>query len=185
LAQVPNDDVNRAMAAFAASEIPYRTFASPVTPPAQAQHESNDATPGEALAAASSRTDAFPLLTAALPEVTQFPMPHPFVPRTTVLAEPPTPPSSRESEPSPKPETRSPAPKQIDILAVRSSAAFNVPASKTPVANKLKLHITAPNASADRTTSLAAVFQTLQVTTPVRPDRTGPHSPLQNILKRL
>jgi hypothetical protein len=184
LAQDSNDDVDRAMATFTASGIPYRTFAGAVAAPAQAEHESNDATSTVSLAA-STRTDAFPLLTAALPEVTQFPMPHQFVARNTAPAPPPTP-APRESEPSPNPETRPPALNQIDSSAVRRSpAVFNVPVRQTHEPRKLKPNITAPNASADRTTPLASVFHTLQVANPARQDRTAPHSQLQTILKRL
>jgi hypothetical protein len=172
------------MATFAASGIPYRTFAATLTAPVQAEHEINNAGPTEPLAQAS-RANAFPLLMAALPEVTQFPMPHPFVALDIAPAARTTP-SPRAKEPSPNTGTTPPAPKQNDTLSeAQPLAVFRLPASKKAVTHKLNRHTSVPNGGGDRTTPLAAVFRTLQVESPARQDRSVPHSQLQNILRRL
>jgi hypothetical protein len=172
------------MATFAASTLPYRTFAATLSAPAQAEHEINNAGPTEPLAEAR-RVNAFPLLIASLPEVTQFTMPHPFVAQDIAPAARTTP-SPGAKEPSPNTKTTPPAPKQIDTISeAQPLAVFRLPASKTVVTHKLNPHTAVPNGSSDRTTPLAAVFRTLQVESPARQDRMVPPSQLQNILRRL
>jgi hypothetical protein len=184
LVQDSDDDVHRAMATFTASGIPYRTFAAPLIAPALAKQDINDATLIEPSIEAR-RVDAFPLLTAALPEVTQFPIPHPFVARDTARAAPPTP-SNGTWEASLNTGMRPPAPKQLDTLSdARTPGVFSLPASKSPLTHKRNPYSAGPNGTGDRTTPLAAVFRILQLESPTRQDRTASHSQLQNVLRRL
>jgi hypothetical protein len=175
------------MAAFAASPMPYRNFAATAIPPARADQAINHAAAAKPLVEARPAA-AFPLLIAALPEVIQFPMPHPPAVEDTAPAKPLTPaPKSKEALPSlgMRASEMSPAPRQIETLEVLSPAAISLPVSQASVVRKPKPHTAAPPQGNNGPTPLAAMFHILQAGSPPRQERTAPQSKLQNMFRRL
>jgi hypothetical protein len=174
------------MAAFAASPMPYRTFGAGPVAPARAEPAINRIAAAKPLDEAG-RAAAFPLLVAALPEVTQFPMPDPPPAEVTAPAKPLAPvPRSHEAPPTfgtSAPEM-SPITKQTDTLELPSRAAFNVPVSQASVIRKPKQHTVSPPANSGQT-PLAAMFHILQAASPPLQERTALQSELRNMFGRL
>jgi hypothetical protein len=174
------------MAAFAASPMPYRAFGTGAVAPAPAERSINRIAAAEPLNDAGQAA-AFPLLVAALPEVTQFSMPHPPPVEVTESAKPLAPgPKSQEA-----PQTlgmsapeMSVIAQQTDTFELPSRPAFNVPVSQASVRRKPKQHTVSPPVNSVQT-PLATMFHILQAASPPRQERTALQSELQSMFRRL
>jgi len=187
----PNSDVDRAMATFTATPMPYHSFAN--TPAAPV-----------GLDQAALPSGDFPLLVAALPEVTEFPMPH-SADRTIGREHP----GNRPAATPMQTETKGPAAHQPAMapasfkvqtfaaiptpeqagLATRPTVPLAVntrfPQSMAPVVPKQ--HAVAPLLADTHTqrTPMSAVFRTLLAVGSSHEKRTELPSGLQNLFNLL
>lgn len=163
LATTSDADVERAVAAFGAPSMPYRTFrVEPPTPNAAPQSQST------AL--------AFPLLAAALPETAGVPAPAPppaTVTATPVADAPSTPPQGAEIWPLPKATPLPPDP------------AAPIPANQERAWRGTEVR-QAAHEQTGRSTPLASVFRLLRGE-PIRRDKPPEPRPglLQDVFRRL
>jgi hypothetical protein len=164
LATTSDADVERAVAAFGAPSMPYRTFrVEPPTP--------NAAAPSQSTAV------AFPLLAAALPETAGGPAPAPLPASVTATATPvadtPSPPHGAEAWPLPEATSLPPEP------AAAIPADQGRPWRGTEVRQ-------AAHEQAVRSTPLASVFRMLRGE-PIRRDHPPEPRPglLQDVFRRL
>lgn len=188
--QDANSDVARALAAFGAPEMAYRSFSHetlPVADPAQ--------TP--------TRSVEFPLLLAALPEIEQCSIPQASAPQA--LPHEVQPPKAPElvktevakielqapaSEPnrnnsrgdvSQKTESARPAPRPVSSLAATTLA------QRRPVPHALKQQAVVPSSGSPPRprTTLGTVFRSLRAASPTQERRTAAQSGLQDMFNLL
>jgi hypothetical protein len=163
LATRSDADVERAVAAFGAPSMPYRTFrVEPPTPNAAAQSQSTEV--------------AFPLLAAALPETAGVPAPAPStatVTATPVADAPSPPPHGVEAWPAPV------------ATSLPPEAAAPIPADQERAWRGIEAR-QAAHEQAVRSTPLASMFRMLRGE-PIRRDKPPEPRPglLQDVFRRL
>lgn len=178
LATTSDADVERAVAAFGAPSMAYRTFrVEPPTP--------NGAAQGQSTAV------AFPLLAAALPETAGATVPAPLpasVAATPVVDTPSPPPQGAEAWPSPA--ATSPQPGDRDAGGARLGVSPREPAGPIPAEQERAWQGTEVRQPAPeqlvRSTPLASVFRMLRGE-PARRDKPPEPRPglLQDVFRRL
>ena len=160
MAETGDTDVERAIAAFGAPSMPYRTFRT--EPPAQG-------TAG----VSHSAGEEFPLLAAALPETAGVPVPpHPLANMATAPAEETASPAKAAEVPPWRPAAQPPSEPTAPPTTVHDRTWRN--------------NDTAPPEPAPRKMSLAAMFRILRAE-PARRDQPPELQPgrLQDLFRRL
>jgi hypothetical protein len=174
------------MAAFAASPIPYRSFGDAPTDPTPVEQVISHVVPAEAQAEAGKAV-VFPLLLAALPEVSQSAMPQPPAVKDTTPAKLPMP-SPMSHEASPSIDARAPevpSAKTPDVVSSLPPAQFSLPVNQVSWTRKPKPYVASRKVDESAATPLATMFRILQAESPSRQERTVSNSELQNMFRRL
>jgi hypothetical protein len=189
VAQDPNSDVDRAMTALGATQMPYRSFAEVPSAP-------TISTPG------AGGTADFPLLVSALPEVAQSQIPYPFSARVPA---PDNPERSATGTPAPTNagvvETAARAPANLDtrpnvmpipgqdpICDAPTASPSIAPPFRRPSASRGPQPQTARlplDGIGGHRTSLGAVFRTLHGAEPNRKPVTETQKGLQDMFSLL
>ncbi len=194
MAEDYNGDVDRAMAAFAALPMRYNNFATTPAVTGNPKRVSDNET-ASGNAARPVGTVAFPLLLAALPEISQSQIPSP--PSVTNAASP----MSR----APVAEAKKIGSRSLDRFVAQPSEVVSAPQQPRPAAKPVSspglsprhtlstqtisapvpVPTTVQAAAKGRTTPIAAMFHALHAETPAPADAAGTKTGLQDIFSRL
>ena len=175
------------MAEFAAEPMPYRNFQVRGAAPVDAKQAANGLV-GIEQSIEVDHSVAFPLLIAALPEVTQFLLPDAAA-VTTAQPDKPTAllPEGKNTElvtdattperPGAQPQAILLSPRQTEIGPKLTTPAARLPHRYAPAQRTQKEHTPTTRGS---TTPLAEMFRELQTASPISKERTQSHSRLRD-----
>jgi hypothetical protein len=197
LAQDSPCDVDRAMATFPASAIPYRKFvASPAAPVEVEQAENHVVATMQSLEV--EHAVAFPLLVAALGEAVQSPGAQCPAPREAPVDKPHAPAPAPKKAEAMMTEVRAPErplaqPPEMVIASEQSGTrplstaptSLDLPRRHALATRTLKRHMPTALITANHTTSLAAMFRRLRAANPSSKELAEARSSLQDMLSRL
>jgi hypothetical protein len=178
-------DVDRAMAAFTASPMPYYNFTASAAPSSTARVSGSDVAPAHPVRSASA--SAFPLLLAALPEIGQASMPIPPPGANTVSGNSAiTSFEATKVQSTTRPVLDRPLTQPGNIVSNKTyNGGSGLPVRYAQAAKPASQPVPVQRDAASGSTPIATMFHALHTASPPHHGSTETKTELQEILSRL